>query len=326
MSPSITRVLAVALLATAVVSTPLATGAAAAPAQFEARVAGEVTDPEGNPVVGALITLTSVTQGREFTTETDEAGEYFRRGIRPDDYVLRVEAEGYRPEELEVRLDTGVNTIDVVLQAVEEVRAEEAAGALTAAYERGYAAFQAGDHEVAVAAMDEVLAGLSDGEESLEARVAALTIRGRSQLALGRHEAAVETFERLVETKPEDPASHSELGQAYADMEDYERAREHFGTALELAPDNPDVRYNLGVILLDAGDTEAGMARIQEALEMRPSFALAHKTLGLAQARNGDYAAALEHLRKYLELAPEAPDAAEIQQFIEALEAELQSS
>ena len=63
--------------------------------QDGATVLGEVTDPSGGVVPGAVVTVTNSATGISLTTETNERGVYSLPGLRPGDYSVTIEAQGF---------------------------------------------------------------------------------------------------------------------------------------------------------------------------------------------------------------------------------------
>jgi len=90
-------------------------------------IIGTVTDPQGNAVAGAKVTVTSVTKSFTFDTTTNDSGNYSVTHLIPDTYKVRIEAAGFQVTELPsiaVSADTAasVNTqlvVGAVTQTVE---------------------------------------------------------------------------------------------------------------------------------------------------------------------------------------------------------------
>ena len=59
-------------------------------------IAGTVTGPRGNSVSGAAVTVTNKLTGESFHTTTSTAGTYTFRDLVSADYVLHVDAKGFR--------------------------------------------------------------------------------------------------------------------------------------------------------------------------------------------------------------------------------------
>src|SRR3954451_23124610 len=59
-------------------------------------VSGTVTDPQGNVVAGASVTLTNPAKNFTRTQTTNESGTFTFAAIPPDTYVLEVNISGFR--------------------------------------------------------------------------------------------------------------------------------------------------------------------------------------------------------------------------------------
>jgi hypothetical protein len=74
-------------------------------AQYRASIQGVVTDPQGELVSAATVTLTNHETGQVLTTTTNENGIYNFSGLAPSPYTLTVEKAGFKKKVLE---DVGV--------------------------------------------------------------------------------------------------------------------------------------------------------------------------------------------------------------------------
>jgi hypothetical protein len=63
-------------------------------------ISGTVTDPSGAVVSGAKITITDKSTGQVITTASNSAGSYNSGSLVPGNYILRVEAHGFRTTEV----------------------------------------------------------------------------------------------------------------------------------------------------------------------------------------------------------------------------------
>jgi hypothetical protein len=66
---------------------------------YRAQIRGVVEDASGAVVSGAKVTITDVGTNIASSTRTNDKGEYFFSGLRPSNYSLKVEAQGFRAEE-----------------------------------------------------------------------------------------------------------------------------------------------------------------------------------------------------------------------------------
>ncbi len=63
-------------------------------------IIGTVTDPQGNAVVGAKVTVTSTTKSFTYDTTTNESGNYSVTHLIPDTYKVHIEAAGFQVTEI----------------------------------------------------------------------------------------------------------------------------------------------------------------------------------------------------------------------------------
>src|ERR1700758_425390 len=70
-------------------------------AQFRASIQGVVTDPQGNVINGATVTLTNNETGQVQTTITNENGVYNFNALPPSQYTLTAEITGFKKKVLD---------------------------------------------------------------------------------------------------------------------------------------------------------------------------------------------------------------------------------
>lgn len=90
-------------------------------------IIGTVTDPQGNAVAGAKVTVTSATKNTSSDTTTNDSGNYTVSHLIPDIYNIRIEAAGFKVSEIkgvQVSADTGIKVdakldVGAVTQSIE---------------------------------------------------------------------------------------------------------------------------------------------------------------------------------------------------------------
>jgi Carboxypeptidase regulatory-like domain/TonB dependent receptor len=90
-------------------------------------VAGAVTDPQGNAVAGAKVTVTNLSKGTTQETTSDESGNYSVTHLIPDNYKIHIEGAGFKAYDIasvRVDVDTTVRAdaqlqVGAVTQSVE---------------------------------------------------------------------------------------------------------------------------------------------------------------------------------------------------------------
>src|SRR5438445_139700 len=81
-------------------------------------IIGTVTDPQGNAVSGAKVTVTSVTKNTSVETTTNESGNFSVIHLIPDTYKIKIEAAGFKASDIAsvlVQVDTAAH-VDAQLQ------------------------------------------------------------------------------------------------------------------------------------------------------------------------------------------------------------------
>jgi tetratricopeptide (TPR) repeat protein len=115
---------------------------------------------------------------------------------------------------------------------------------------------------------------------------------------------AIELIGRAVALRPNVPAFHANLAEAYRATGQLERAAGCCRAALGLWPDYPEALCNLGLALQGLGKKAEAVTQFRRALELRPEFATAHNNLGIVLRELGQFDEALEHFRRAVELEP----------------------
>src|ERR1700726_4064323 len=81
-------------------------------------IAGTVTDAQGAGVAGAKVTVTDLSKGTTEETTTNESGNYSVTHLIPDSYKIRIEAPGFKANDIaSVRVDADTTVrVDAALQ------------------------------------------------------------------------------------------------------------------------------------------------------------------------------------------------------------------
>ena len=62
---------------------------------------GQVTDASSESIVGATVTIVSTDNGLKRSVKTDEAGRFSFPQLRPGNYMVKVEADGFEPQQID---------------------------------------------------------------------------------------------------------------------------------------------------------------------------------------------------------------------------------
>jgi len=85
----------------------------------------------------------------------------------------------------------------------------------------------------------------------------------------GNRSAALNTFRRVVESRPNHAAAHAALGTAYREAGSYAEARSELERAIQLDPDDLRANYQLGLVYAKLGEKEASKRMFDRADELR---------------------------------------------------------
>lgn len=222
----------------------LATAAAAA-AQGQGRVAGMVTDDDGNPLSGVQITATNpAANPPQFITTTEDDGRFAILGLVSGQWTFRADCvdacaerngspRGYGPSEGPSNITQTRNPpIDFTLARIR--------------------------HPLAQMLGDEAVAGID--LDSIDAQIAASDTAFNS----GRYQEAIAGYEATLAQLPALSSLHFNIGNAYSQMQDYEAAIASFDRALADDPMNQDVQVARARARLAGGTADAADQQLLE--------------------------------------------------------------
>lgn len=130
---------------------------------------------------------------------------------------------------------------------------------------------------------------------------------GATHHALGRLEAAEESFRQAVAVDPNSTEGWSNLGETLRSLGRLKDAEKCLRRAIAVDPGFADAHYNLAACLSTMGKRDEAIAAFKRTIAIRPDSDRAHLDLGriyLDLTRFGD---AVEHLNRVAELKPDSP-------------------
>ena len=132
------------------------------------------------------------------------------------------------------------------------------------------------------------------------------TNRGVEYRLAGQPDKAIADFKMALQLRTSDPAGVlSNLGNAYCDLERFSEALESYNRAVESDPDNFGARINRGVFFLRRGDHAAALKDLDRAVELNPDNALAYSNRGETHFALRNYPRALKDLNRAIQLDPQ---------------------
>jgi len=289
-------------------------------AATQARVSGKVTDSVGEPIAGAIITITCP-ELTNYTKEleTDSKGRYKVLLLDATKrYKFFIEAEGYGPRERTVKVGVGSmdNEIDIVLSSVQEVMASQQDQMRTLP---GFQEFEEGQDLLAQGQKAEARAKFQEAvvaEPTLERAWIALA---EMDYEMGDYKLAFEHAAACLELDEESSPCLAVAANACNKLGRTEEHIEYMNRYQALNPDDPATLFNQAVEHLNAMDDEKARPFLEQCLEVDPDFPQCVFEFGMVLLRSGDLEGAKAHLEHYIEVAPDSTDAATAQETVKYL-------
>jgi len=128
---------------------------------------------------------------------------------------------------------------------------------------------------------------------------------------------SLEAYNKAIELKPDDPASHNNYALALAKAKKFPEMQAELKKAADLDPANGGkYYYNLGAILVNSGQNDAAGEAFKKAIELTPTYADAYYQYGVTLVGKAQIGSdgkvtpvpgTVEAFNKYLELQPTGP-------------------
>lgn len=261
------------------------------------RVTGTVTDPAGNPIAGAVITVVDAA-GRELSATSDEDGEWAILGFRTGTYDFSIAAEGYQPkiESKSVR-ETGRNELDIVLTPVPTQSSDEGNKLLREAND--------------LLRQKQYPEAIAKYEELLEARPSFYQLHeyiGIAYREMGDLETALAEFHKVLEHDAMHADALISIGDILVTQQKLEEAVEYFEKAVSHTTD-AIVPFNVAEIYFSQQNAARAIEYYRMAAEYKPEWPDPHLKLGYAYLNTGDMESAKASFQKVVEVAPDSPQA-----------------
>lgn len=271
-------------------------------AQGMARLSGTVVDPEGEPIEGVTITVTSPELSSfESVKTTNRKGKFTT--AHPDaaiPYMFTFEKEGFLTLELPVQVQVG-GTMRQTFTLLPEGQAAPQQGAAGApqpegrpsrvveVYNEGVEAQQLGDLALA---KEKYLraAGIDADLAAPHTALAVVAFLEEDWLAAAAH------AEAALERDPEDVRALQLRFDAYRRAGDEEKAKEAADALRKIGDLDEAAKrlYNEAVDAYNQGDIAEAQSKFQQVVELDPQLAPAHRALAQIYLQQGSPTAAAE--------------------------------
>jgi Tfp pilus assembly protein PilF len=123
--------------------------------------------------------------------------------------------------------------------------------------------------------------------------------------AAGGPQAAEKEYKAALEVNPSDEKSECRLGDIAAERGEVEEAQKHYARALQLQPDDPEANVGLAKVWMSMNHPERAEPLLKHAIQMDPTIAVAHFRLSTIYRQTGrgeDAKRELDEYRKFKDM------------------------
>ncbi len=128
---------------------------------------------------------------------------------------------------------------------------------------------------------------------------------GGFEMDRGNYAAAAEAYETALKLEPRAFTVMVNASMACVNLKQYDKAEAYLRRALAAEPGNAAANFNLGLLLAETDRKDEAEAALQAALKADPQLAPAAYNLGVLYGEKKDFAAAVRWCRKAHDLRPE---------------------
>jgi tetratricopeptide (TPR) repeat protein len=264
-------------------------------AEVRARLVGKVLDPDGKPLVGVVVTVTSPQVPAFKDTQTTDRKGVFEVEFTHVDVTYRYHftRAGYVTMDAEQQWSLeGTAHYEWKMQestapaGVEQAPVSTSQEAVTA-FNLALAAFKAKDLATAEAKFNEAVAADPNLRQAWEALA-------QVQVEAGHDQQAADAAEKAIALGSNAEAVYEARWQAYRNLKDDAKANEALKDLEKVGRRTEDAKkfHNEGVALTKSGDFAGAFGKFQEALNLDPTLQASQLGLATAGIKIGKYAEA----------------------------------
>ncbi|MBA4095635.1 MAG: hypothetical protein C0484_02545 [Rhodospirillum sp.] len=142
----------------------------------------------------------------------------------------------------------------------------------------------------------ELFEAIADAEP--DSRSIMLVNIGNAHLRLGNRQSATDSFQRAIETDPENALAHSRLGDMESENGSIKKAAAYFARACTLEPENSSYQASAGTAYLQLKDYDRATMHLRHSVELLPEQPLTLYNLAVALLFTDTEDAVIEELAK----------------------------
>lgn len=132
----------------------------------------------------------------------------------------------------------------------------------------------------------------------------ALTLLGIIAAQTGHTREAAALFSCAIDSNPNEPAAHNNLGNVLKDLKRFDDALSSYDQAIKLKPDYAEAYYNRGIALKELNRWDEALDSYDRAINLKPDYADAYTNRGLALKELKRWDEALDSYDQAIKLKP----------------------
>ena len=311
-------------------------------------VKGYVKDDAGKPVVGAVVDMQNLDNGRKVTLKTDKSGNFFSIGVPIGTYKVAITQDGKplyaipkypvaggdNPDlNVDLAKERAANPQNAEqLKKIEAAKAENAKiGNLNGMLKQASDAMAANPPNY-----DQAIQILTQATQQDQTHDLLFGRLGDAYLGAKKYPESIEAYNKAIALDANKAAYHNNMAQALAKSNQTDKAIAEYDTAAKLEPASASTYFfNEGAVLTNTGKVDDAIAAFDKVIAADPTKADAYYWKGVnmvGKAKTGADgkfeapAGTAEAFNKYLELAPDGKYADPAKQMLQTIGAPVTTS
>ena len=122
---------------------------------------------------------------------------------------------------------------------------------------------------------------------------------------LGKHQKAINCFEKAIQINPNSANAYYNLGVIFTQLGESQKAISYYEKAIQINPNSANAYYSLGVIFTQLGESQKAINCFEKAIQINPNHIDAHNNLGTILNELGESQKAINCFEKAIKIEPE---------------------
>ncbi|MFC1850168.1 tetratricopeptide repeat protein [candidate division CSSED10-310 bacterium] len=266
-------------------------------AAITAKLKAEVLTEKGEPVKGAVITLTFTKggQGRDFTS--DKKGKIFSPFVDVGTYIMKVNYEGHYLSQFNIKVRN--RNAELELEETRSLGPYDTVPDIR--FQADRIIYLRLTLSKMVVAKKEAELGDMNAPKNLIGAIE--EVKGLYQME--KYEDGLKIITDKIEKFPEEPVLYFLKGLLHFKMNNNQQALPALQKCVELNPSQRDANYYLGEISNQLGDSAGAAKYLEKELELNPQNKAILIKLGLMYKKQKEYKKAIPLFEKVIEIDPD---------------------